>query len=267
MRPFARLVMTTLLGVVVCAAALADTPAPLVTQKVTYPAADGVVVTADFSTIGDLKVARKKPTLVLLHMAHSSRGEYRDLVPEFAKSGYNCLAVDLRCGSHQNDVARGVENETAKSALSKKKPHHYSDAMADLEATFEWLDRQKLAGPRVLVGSSFSAALALVYAARHDGELACVMALSPNEYLEKYRVIDEVPKLAKTPAYVMVGNAQEREVGERYIQAMKCKPRFLHAPDVGAHGSRAFGKDIAEKEATKNLHYFMTFLDRVVGKA
>lgn len=267
MRRLAPSLATALLGLVLSSTALADTPESLVTKKVTYRAEDGVVVTADFSTMGSLKKARKRPTLVLLHMAHSSRGEYRDLVPGFARAGYNCLAVDLRCGSNQNDVARGVDNETAKSALSLKKPHHYSDAMADLEATFAWLDRQKLAGPRVLVGSSFSAALALVYAARNDGKLACVMALSPNEYLEKYRVIDEVPKLAKTAAYVMVGNAQEREVGERYIQAMQCKPRFLHAPDVGAHGTRAFGKDVPEGEAKKNLHYFTMFLERVLGKA
>jgi hypothetical protein len=54
---------------------------PVAAETVTFPASDGVTVTADLANPGG------KPLLVLFHMAGSSRGEYRDIAPRLNALG------------------------------------------------------------------------------------------------------------------------------------------------------------------------------------
>src|ERR1051326_2881810 len=82
------------------------------TQKITFPASDGVIVTADLYFISD-----SLPYMILCHQAGYSRAEYAETAGKFCHLGYNCLAIDQRSGKEVN----GVKNETAASGEQKKK--------------------------------------------------------------------------------------------------------------------------------------------------
>ena len=82
-------------------------------QKISFPAKDGIEVTADLYFL-----ASDKPYVILLHQARYSRGEYIEIAPKIVNLGYNCIAVDLRSGNEVN----GVVNETAKRAKERACP-------------------------------------------------------------------------------------------------------------------------------------------------
>ena len=74
-------------------------------ETVTFPAADGLAVTADLYLAHD----KEAPFVILFHQAGYSRGEYGQIAPRLNGLGFNALAVDQRSGG----AAKGVMNETA----------------------------------------------------------------------------------------------------------------------------------------------------------
>jgi predicted alpha/beta hydrolase len=79
-------------------------------EKITFPAADGLEVTADlYRASEDLAT----PMIVLFHQAGFSRGEYLQIAPRLGGMGFNCLAVDQRSGK----ATAGVTDETAASGI------------------------------------------------------------------------------------------------------------------------------------------------------
>ncbi len=76
-------------------------------QVVTFPAKDGLKITADLY-LKDYQL----PFILLFHQGESSRGEYTEIAARLLKLDYNCLAVDLRAGEKMNYIS----NETAMRA-------------------------------------------------------------------------------------------------------------------------------------------------------
>lgn len=140
-------------------------------QKISFPAKDGLEVTADLYYL-----ASDVPYVILFHQARYSRGEYREIAPRIVNLGYNCLAVDLRSGGEVN----GIKNETAQRATEKGLPIDHTDAIADMEGAINYVKRQTNK-PFILWGSSFTASLALIQAAK-DLRTKAVVAFSPGEY-------------------------------------------------------------------------------------
>jgi len=193
------------------------------TRKITFPSRDGLQITAEV-----LKTASPTaPWLVLCHQARWSRGEYRETMPWFADLGYNCIAVDLRSGGEVN----GVVNETHQRAAEKGLGTTYVDAQQDMEAAIEYVRRQFKAQQVVLVGSSYSAALALVVAAQHPEQVDGVIAFSPGEYFVRLgkpeNFIARHLAAVRCPVLITCA-AQERHFCEHFQQAV--------------HGSRALWK-------------------------
>ncbi len=147
----------------------AATPAGV--QVLHFPAADGVVVTADLYA----PHPPTAPMIVLFHQAGYSRGEYRTIAPRLGELGFNAMAVDTRSG----EASQGVGNDTAASACELGKPATFVDAIADMRAAVA--EARKHAQGKLLVwGSSYTSSLVLVL----GGELAAdgVVAFSPGEY-------------------------------------------------------------------------------------
>jgi len=149
------------------------TPVQLSAQrKVTFLASDKLEVTADFYLYDS-----GAPYIILLHQANSSRGEYREIAPKLLRLGFNCLAVDLRSGKECNFV----QNETAALAQKSHLPATFLDCEKDILAAMEYVGKTANKNRYILLGSSFSASLAMKVANQNKRVMA-VIAFSPGEY-------------------------------------------------------------------------------------
>jgi dienelactone hydrolase len=104
----------------------------------------------------------------------ASSAEYAPIAPRLARAGFTVLAIDQRSG----DGAFGGTNRTA-AGLGRKAT--YEEALADLEAALAWAKANASGAPVVVWGSSYSAALVFLLAARHPGDVNGVVAFSPGE--------------------------------------------------------------------------------------
>jgi dienelactone hydrolase len=198
-------------------------------QTVTFISADGVTVTADHYV-----TSTQNPYLILLHQAGYSRGEYRETAPKLANLGFNCLAVDLRSGNEVNFI----KNQTAIDALDKKKPNGYLDAQADIAAAVDFVaSRSKR--PIILVGSSYSASLALVEAT-NNFKVKAVVVFSPGEYFGSDLSIKEATQKIFVPVFATSSKLEYPKVVDMLNHVSK-KHLNLFKPieGEGIHGSRA----------------------------
>jgi dienelactone hydrolase len=198
-------------------------------QTVTFTAADGVIVTADHYV-----TSTQNPYLILLHQAGYSRGEYRETAPKFANLGFNCLAVDLRSGNEVNFI----KNQTAIDALDKEKPNGYLDAQADITAAINYIAARSQR-PIILVGSSYSASLALVEAT-NNFKVKAVVVFSPGEYFDSELIIKEATRKVFVPVFATSSKLEYAKVAEMLNHVPK-KHLTLFKPieGEGIHGSRA----------------------------
>ncbi len=144
---------------------------PASVREVSFPAGDGVTITADVYA----PLPATAPMIVLFHQAGFSRGEYRAIAPRLNKLGFNAMAVDARAGRSVN----GVGNATAASACTLGKPTRYVDAIADLKAAVGYA--RTLAKGKLLVwGSSYSSSLVLALGSELGAD--AVLSFSPGEY-------------------------------------------------------------------------------------
>ncbi|MEW5845183.1 MAG: dienelactone hydrolase family protein [Bacteroidota bacterium] len=201
-------------------------------QKISFPAKDGLEVTADLYFLSS-----DKPYVILLHQARYSRGEYLEIAPKIVNLGYNCIAVDLRSGSEVN----GVINETAKRAKEKGLPQNYTDAIPDIEAAIAYVKTQT-DKPFVLWGSSYSASLALVQTAK-DLRTKAVVAFSPGEYFDNPNFVSSKIKDIAVPVMVLSSKAECASVKELIgsIKRQNLVTQFCPT-DKGKHGSSALWK-------------------------
>jgi dienelactone hydrolase len=141
-------------------------------RKITFTAADHLTVTADL-----YRVDKNSPHIILFHGENESRGEYRDIAPKLQKLGFNCLAVDLRYGKESNYI----RNETSELARQKDFPSTMSDCEKDMVASIDYISKTSHNQCIILIGSTFSASLAMKIA-NQDKKIAAVAAFSPGEY-------------------------------------------------------------------------------------
>jgi dienelactone hydrolase len=198
---------------------------------VQFASSDGLPISADIYQNAD-----NLPWIVLFHQARTSRGEFRETAPEFVKLGFNVLAADLRSG----DEVAGIINETAKRAREAKKPTEYLDAEQDIQAAINYTT--KLAGkPVIILGSSYSASIALIEANRNKNVVA-VLAFSPGEYLgNDYSVKDTIAGLSK-PTFITCSKSEVPEVKELASSVSPPALVFFAPTGDGIHGARALWK-------------------------
>ncbi len=196
-------------------------------ERVYYESRDGLLIT------GDLYSADKpKGYLLLCHRSHYNRGEYCEIAPKLAALGFLCLAVDQRSGMN----VLGFTNETSTLAKQKGLPTGYLDAKQDIEASIDYLYERNGHKPIILVGSSYSASLALLIA-KDNAKVKAVAAFSPGEYLKKTKVAESIKGLAK-PTYVTSARKETADVGQ-IIRYMDMKyATYFRSQDAGFHGAR-----------------------------
>ena len=206
------------------------TPQPV--QKITFPSKDELIVTADLYMIKDTL-----PYMILCHQAGYSRAEYAETAGKFCHLGYNCIAVDARSGNEVN----GVKNETAILAAQKNKPTSYIDSENDIIATIEYA-YMKSGKKVVLVGSSYSASLALKIAVENK-KICAVMAFSPGEYFGKNLKLKDEIKTLSVPVFVTSSKEEAQDVTTLMSDVKsKIKNQFIPT-SKGKHGSSCLWKD------------------------
>jgi alpha-beta hydrolase superfamily lysophospholipase len=198
-------------------------------QTVAFLAEDGLTVSGD-----EYVVDNPKGYILLCHRSHFNRGEYREIAPKLNKLGYSCLAIDQRSGMQ----VIGVVNETYKRAKEQGLATGYVAAKPDIEAAIDYAYTKNNDQPIILVGSSYSASLALLIAAEDNKKLAAVVAFSPGEYLKRMTLADKILNL-NIPTLVLSAKS-EIDATQSLLQAGDTRVISQYIPrSEGAHGARA----------------------------
>ena len=213
-----------------------EPPSVQTISTVTFPASDGLTVTADLYWTGRADA----PMILLFHQANYSRGEYLEIAPKLNALGYNCLAVDQRSGG----TANGVKNETHQAAKAQKLATEYTDAFADLEASLSYLIDTYAPEQLIVWGSSYSSSLSLILASQHPEEIDAVLAFSPGEYFKlEGKLISDYAKNITQPAFITSAKSEEKAWRKIAEQITSEGSVFFVPQESGRHGSSALFDD------------------------
>jgi pimeloyl-ACP methyl ester carboxylesterase len=201
---------------------------------------DGLQITADLYA-----VAVPKDFILLFHQARFSRGEYLPIIPKLNEMGYSCLSIDQRSGDQVNEII----NETHQLALDLGKPTEYKDAIADIDATIQYVIDSLKIESFIYWGSSYSAALSFYFGQKYPDAIKAIVAFSPGEYFDIHG--ESISSLAaKTDCPVFISSAKNEEHNWRAIYTALKEEKYFYLPtDEGFHGSRALWPEKAGNQA------------------
>jgi dienelactone hydrolase len=222
-------------------------------RPVAFPAADGVKVFGDFNSAK----GHSRGTIVLFHMAGSNRGEYASIAPILNEDGFATLAIDQRAGG-------SLWGETNQTADKAKRSFDFAEAIPDLEAAITYAGKQT-SGPVAIWGSSYSAALVFIVAAR-DPEVKALLAFSPGEYIEGYSIESEAHKLSIPVFVTSASDHSEIASAKALADAVPGHRATQYVPDHGVHGSSTLRKDQNPAGSNENWKHVQGFLDQTLPK-
>lgn len=201
-------------------------------EHIQFPSQDSLLISADIYQRGDGPI-----DLLLCHQAGYSRGAYINTAILLSHLGYNSMVIDLRSGDQVNEIV----NETAKLAKSSGLATGYIDALQDIEAAVDYLYARNNSTPIVVLGSSYSASLALIVG-KYNDKVKAIAAFSPGEYLEEINVSDTL-KGVKKPVFV---TSSKMEIPQTKMIISNIDSAYIthFKPKVeGVHGAKALWKD------------------------
>lgn len=222
-------------------------------ETVQLAAADGVKV---FGEVWRAAGA-KPPIIVAFHQADSSSAEYAPIAPRLVRAGYTVLAIDQRSGAG----AFGGSNRTA-AGLGREAS--YEEALPDLEAALAWAKANAHGAPVVVWGSSYSAALVFLLAARHPVDVNGVVAFSPGEYLANKTAVRDAARKVEVPVYIdQAADAEEVAQSAAILQAVKgADKQQLQSRSNSTHGSSTLRADANPAGAETHWLAVLKFLKR-----
>ena len=217
-------------------------------ETLQFKSKDGLLITADLYSVD-----QPKNLILLCHRSHCNRGEYRETAPKLNKLGFSCLAIDQRSGMK----VFGVVNETSALAKQNGLATGYLDAKQDIEAAINYAYELNGKKPIIILGSSYSASLALLISAKTD-KVKAVVVFSPGEYLKDVKLAEEIKTLAKP----IFATGAKKEIGEvsKVLRFINSKHITLFKPKVdGFHGSKTLWESVEGHETFwKPLEQFLS---------
>ena len=221
-------------------------------EPVTLTAADGVKVYGEFRPAA----AKGAPLILAFHQAGSSRAEYLPLVPRLNSAGFGVLTIDQRSGGGEF----GGKNRTV-AALGRSAP--YDAALADLEAALAWGRAQANGAPVIVLGSSYSAALVFLLAAKRPAEVQGLLAFSPGEYLGEPNAVVQAARTLRLPVFIdQASDAEELAASRAIFDALPGSNKTLFMPTKGVHGAATLRRDRNAAGAEENWGAVLAFLAR-----
>jgi len=190
---------------------------------------------------------------LLFHQAGSNRMEYEPLLSTMHIAGFDTLTVDQRSG----DTRWGADNMTVKRL---GKSAEYAEAYQDLEAALEYAVKRKYK-TIVVVGSSYSASLAIVLASKNPGKIDAVAAFSPGEYFPDKNWIKTSAENLRMPLYV-TGATNEKQRVEEVLVKTAGNDVTYYRPLNSVHGASTCRQDMNPEGYKDNLASFSAFIDR-----
>ncbi|MEO8835479.1 MAG: alpha/beta fold hydrolase [Caldimonas sp.] len=226
-------------------------------ESVTLRAADGTPVYGQVWRAGAAKAA----VIVAFHQADSSSAEYAPIAPRLVRAGFTVLAIDQRSG----DGAFGGSNRTA-AAFKKEQP--YDAALPDLEAALAWAGSEAKGEPVIVWGSSYSAALVFVLAAKHPHEVNGVIAFSPGEYLHGKHAVRDAAAQVSVPVWIdQASSEEEARNAAEILKAVKSADKLQFVARVNStHGSSTLREDTNPAGAEAHWQAVLAFLSRLTTR-
>ncbi|MDB2686108.1 alpha/beta hydrolase [Mariniblastus sp.] len=202
-------------------------------RRVEIKSTDGVVVIGELYETGD----KKKPTILFCHQANSSRGEYRTVASRLKAAGYNGLAIDQRSGQGNSATSNFIKNETAAAFKKAGGKADYLAAQPDIEAAYDWLNKEGFSGKRALWGSSYSASLAIVIGSERK-DLDAILCFSPGEYLGSPDLVSKAAAAVSSPILIVAPESERKSAGPIFESLpADLDKKFLINSDI-LHGTR-----------------------------
>lgn len=209
------------------------------------PSTDGLVIDADEYPVDDPTA----PIVLLCHRAGWSRGEYASTAAWFNALGLHAIAIDQRAGGEVN----GVTNSVHAAARKKGLPTEFVDAKADIEAALAYVVERYPGRPLLLMGSSYSSALALRIAGENRFPLAGVISFAPGEYFGRTDYISEVADRIRVPVFITSAR-HEQSRWDPIAQRIPAGLVHRYLPETtGLHGSQALWDSTPGHAATARL--------------
>lgn len=214
---------------------------------ITFPSQDELTVTADW-----YPAPKPRNCILLCHRSHFNRGEYREIAPRLVELDFSCLAIDQRSGMN----VLGTINETSTLAKKRKLPTGYLDARPDIEAAIDVVYKKNNRQPIILLGSSYSASLALLIS-KGNKKIKAVATFSPGEYLKGIKLAEKL-KDFNHPLFVTAANKEMTEVDHLIHEIPKRLVTRFKPKAEGAHGARTLWKKTeGNEEYWKALEKFL----------
>lgn len=211
-------------------------------RTVTFPSKDGLTITADYYH----PFADSTKTIVLFHQAGSSRGEFNEIALELNRLGFNCLAVDLRSGNSMN----GVKNETFQAAKAQMKNTQYLDAYRDMESAVEYVHHSLNPNTVLVLGSSYSAALAVRLGAEMPDYATAILVFSPGEYFKAFgKAPDYIKQFASKltiPVYATAAKQEIAGVTSIFDKTPEAQLTLYKPETSGNHGAKALWQEFPD---------------------
>ena len=220
---------------------------------ITFTAADGVVVHADRYGAGS-----PRGIVLAFHKAGSNRGEYDIIAPRLVRDGFEVIAVDQRSGG----TLYGRRNETARLSHGSG---GYMAALPDMEAALRFATENAAGRPIVVIGSSYSASLALILASRHP-EIAAVALFSPGEYLGSVSVRAAAAQVTVPLFVTSAPDPDEIAAARSFVQASPARIKEQFVPTEGVHGASILRTDEDPRGAEAAWGALESFLGKVVPR-
>lgn len=224
-------------------------------EPVQFKTTDGVTIYAHYYPAK----GSSQPMILLFHQAHSNRYEYASIAPRLEALGFSCLATDQRFGG----AMFGEDNETdAHMSKAAAQSHNVAGFEADLEAALAWAHAKNPRRKVILWGSSYSASLVFVTAARHPAEVAGVLAFSPGEYFPEHStLIEDAAKKVRVPVFITSENSADAVANATKIfDAVASSHKVHYSARYAVHGSSTLLAERNPKGAAVTWQVVMKFL-------
>ncbi len=190
---------------------------------------------------------------LLFHQAGSNRMEYEPVLSLFHVAGFDTLTVDQRSGGTRWDTDNMTVKRIGESA-------EYAEAYPDMEAALDYALKRKYKSI-LLVGSSYSASLAIVLASKHPDKVIAVAAFSPGEYFPNKNRIKSAASKLKAPLYITGARNEMKRVEEVIIKADDIDITY-YRPANSVHGISSLRKDQNLDGYKDNMENFSNFVGR-----
>lgn len=193
-------------------------------ERIAFNTKDGVTIVGTWNAPRDAEAS-----VLLLHMWPSDRSSWTSFQERLALAHLASFAIDLRghgeSGGEAGDDARSMKE--------------------DVEAALAWL-AEKPISPRVIVGASIGANLAIRALADH-AEIASAVLLSPGIEYHRVTTLDVASRISPQQAVYIAASAGDDQVSADASQAIhdvvSTGQKTLRLLQNADHGTRMFERD------------------------